>query len=168
VSGLCADTNAGFTCRPVTQGAELSGEGAQLRGQLADVLVLGHQLPVAPSLDLSREPVRICRFRFCSGQLRAERIALIGSFAVHLNQIEDLFSSLAQLQGQFLDFVFIDSELMPAGFKRRRAAEPIAGVFDFVLVHGHTLRALVLYTVFEVLRLGERKVTNCWVGISAS
>ena len=140
MSGLCADADAGFTCRPVTQGAERSGEGAQLRGELADVLVLGHQLPVAPSLDFSRAPVRICRFRYCGAQLRAKRVALIGSIAVHLNQLQDLFPSLAQLQGQFLDFVFIDSELMPAGFKRRRAAEPIAGVFDFVLVHGHTLR----------------------------
>jgi hypothetical protein len=57
---------------------------------------------------------------------------------------------------------------MPAGFKRRRAAEAISGVFDFVLIHGHILRSLFLYTVFQMLRLGERKVTNCWVGISAS
>lgn len=113
------------------------------------MLVLGHQLPVPPGFDLGREPVRICRFSFGSGQLRAKRISLIGSFGVHLNQFEDVLPGLAYLQSQFLNFVLEHSKLMPAGIERRRAAKPIAGVFDFVRVHGHTLRMLVLYTVVE-------------------
>lgn len=62
-------------------------------------------------------------------------------------KLEDVLPRLAQLQGQFLNFVLEHAELVPAGFKRRRAAEPIAGVFDFVWVHVHALFILFLYTV---------------------
>ncbi|MNY66633.1 hypothetical protein D3C86_2040910 [compost metagenome] len=58
------------------------------------MLVLGHQLPVAPRFDLSSEPVRICRFSLCSSQLRAQRIALTYRFGVHLYQLENLFPGL--------------------------------------------------------------------------
>ena len=46
---------------------------------------------------------------------------------------------------------------MPDGFQPGRAAEPFAGVFNFVGGHGRAFQILSGYTVNEAGRVGE-----CW------
>ena len=47
------------------------------------------------------------------------------------------------------------------GFKPGRASLPIAGVFDFIRVHGHALSILFVYTVIRAQRFGEGSATSC-------
>lgn len=77
-----------------------------------------------------------------SRKLRPKSLAFAGGFGIHLNQLEYTHPFLAQLQVHFLELIFVERELMTAGFERRRAAEPIVGVFDIGGIHG---RCLALY-----------------------
>ncbi|MCY1459658.1 hypothetical protein D9M71_771500 [compost metagenome] len=86
---------------------------------------------------------------------------------VHFYQAGNVFLCSLQLAFQVLDVFLKHARIVLDGLESGGATEPVAGIFDFVRVHGHTLRILFLYAVVEVLRLGERKVTNCWAGISA-
>lgn len=54
------------------------------------------------------------------------------------------------------------------GFQPGRSAEPIAGVFDVVRVHGRALRILFICTVLEVRWFGYKKVTSCATGTFTS
>ena len=69
---------------------------------------------------------------------------------MHLHQAKDVLPGLPHLQGQFLHFVFVHAQELSAGFKLGRATEPVAGVFDFLRVHGNALRILFVHTVIEV------------------
>ena len=66
---------------------------------------------------------------------------------MHLNQIENLLSLLAQLEVQLLELAFVHSELMLAGFERSRATELIVGAFYIGGIHGCALLLLFGYTV---------------------
>ena len=136
-------------------------EDAHLGGQFSDVFVLSHQLPISFRLDICGSPTCLGRFRLGDGELRSERVAFPGHFRVHLHQLVDLLAGLTQLQGQFLDFIFIDAQGVPAGFERRRAAEPVACVIDFVRGHVRAFQILFLYTVIEARSLDEDKATSC-------
>ena len=48
-----------------------------------------------------------------------------------------------------------------AGFELSRAAEPVAGVFDFERVHGRALFLLFGYTAVWTQVLGEDEATSC-------
>lgn len=62
---------------------------------------------------------------------------------MHLKQLEDPLPGLLQLQVQFLELIFVKRELVPAGFERRWAAEPVVGVFDIEKIHGFALPCTV-------------------------
>lgn len=80
---------------------------------------------------------------------------------MHLDQLEYPFTLLTQLSCQFLNFVLAHAELMPAGFERRRAAEPIVGVFYTEGIHGCALLILFGYTVIEAQPVSEGEATSC-------
>ena len=61
---------------------------------------------------------------------------------MHLNQLEYPLPGLLQLKVQLLELIFVEGQLVPASFERRRAAEPVVGVFDIGGIHG---RRLALY-----------------------
>ena len=132
-----------------------------LSSQLANVSSLSHQLPIAFGLYVSSAPAGICRFRLRNAQLRAEGFALGRSRSVHLNQLEYPLPGLLQLKVQFLELIFVEGQLVPASFERRRAAEPVVGVFNSVAVHHCALLALFGYTVIEARRLSEGLATDC-------
>ncbi|MGY2257462.1 hypothetical protein [Pseudomonas sp. SDO55104_S430] len=92
-------------------------------------------------------------------------VPLQDGFGVHLDQSEDLLTGLAQLQVQFLEFVLVHPELVPAGFERGRATEPVVGVFYFERVHWWALLILLLYTVIQAGGLSEGELTNCRIWI---
>ncbi|WP_141232915.1 hypothetical protein [Pseudomonas sp. Irchel 3A7] len=75
---------------------------------------------------------------------------------MHLDQLDDVLPGLAQLRGQFLNFVLKHPELVRAGFKRRRATEPIADVFDFVRVYGQAIQKSG-YVVFAICAAGRSR-----------
>ena len=58
-----------------------------------------------------------------------------------------------------LAFVLQHAQIVATGFKLGRAAEPVAGVFDFDRVHGHVL-VLLGYTVVEARYLSEGRATS--------
>jgi hypothetical protein len=58
---------------------------------------------------------------------------------VHLNQFEYPLPGLLQLKVQFLELIFVEGQLVPASFKRRRAAKPIIVFFYIEGIHGHAL-----------------------------
>lgn len=80
---------------------------------------------------------------------------------MHLYQIENLLSLLAQLKVQLLELAFVHFELMLAGFERSRATEPIVGVFYIEGFHGCALHVLFVYTVIEAQPVSEGEATSC-------
>lgn len=77
------------------------------------------------------------------------------------NQTLNILQRSLQVNGERFEFVLVHPELMPAGFERGRATEPIVGVFYIEGIHGCALLVLFGYTVIEVRRPGEREATNC-------
>jgi hypothetical protein len=68
--------------------------------------------------------------------LSAEGFALGRRGSVHLNQLLYPLPGLLQLKVQFLELIFVEGELMPAGLERSRTAEPVVGVFGIGGFHG--------------------------------
>ena len=77
-------------------------------------------------------------------KLRTQRFTFAGGFGIDLNKLEYPLPDLAQLQVQLLKLIFVEGELVPASFERRRAAEPVVGVFDIGGIHGRRLSAYCL------------------------
>ena len=82
---------------------------------------------------------------------------------VFLHQSLHVIESSRQLKVQLLELAFVHSELMLAGFERRRAAEPIIGVFYIEGIHGCALLVLFGYTVIEAQPVSEGEATSCRV-----
>ena len=89
----------------------------------------------------SAEQCRLCRF---FTQCRHIPVPLLDLFGVDLDQLEYLLPLFAELPVQFLEFIFVERDLMPASFERRWAAEPVVGFFYIEGIQG----SVVLCTVW--------------------
>ncbi|MEB0048436.1 MULTISPECIES: hypothetical protein [unclassified Pseudomonas] len=122
---------------------------------MSDQLAFGHHLPVEFCLCICSHAVGSQQRSSNLCQFGAQDVALGGGFAMHPHQAEDVLSCFAQLQGQFLDFVFQHQFVMGDGFQFGRTSKPVAGVFYFERVHGHALFILFMHTVIEARRMDE-------------
>ena len=66
-----------------------------------------------------------------------------------------------KLTVQLLELIFVEPELLPAGFERSQAAEPVVGVFDIGGIHVVPCLVLVGYTAIEACNVGEGEATSC-------
>jgi hypothetical protein len=55
---------------------------------------------------------------------------------VQLDQLEHPSPLFAELSVQLLEFIFVEPELLPAGFEQCRAGEPVVGVFYIEGING--------------------------------
>lgn len=54
---------------------------------------------------------------------------------MHLDQLEYPFPLFAELPVQFIELIFVEPELLSAGFERRRGGEPVVGFFYIEGIH---------------------------------